>query len=189
MITVNCSDGKISIGGDFNAAKSFIKNCGAHFNGATKEWSIGESIKKFDPLNGFPFPVDVLSGSNGRMSSGDHVTRYGNSYTRNEWNAKIESEKVSLSHKFQPRFDTLKGELISKLQPLTPDDKIARIIDSFDGIDEMVSRGALIFSSPEKERAIREIENWYDSAKSALYQEQDDAETAIKEQIYDKYGL
>lgn len=190
MITVNCKDGKIQIGGNFDSAKAIVKAMGGKFDWNSKEWTVTCPVKEFDPLR-IGLPVDVISGEqNGRMASGNHATRYGNVYSRNEWNATQEAGKVSLHEEYQPKHDALKNELRAKLTAFNPAsaDRLYPIISGLE-LDIYIEQGVVQFTSPEREQALRAIEDWFCDAQTALFREQDDREQSIKEAIFEKHGV
>ena len=181
MITVSTKTGTIKVGGDFNQALTFIKGIqGRKFDGATKTWNVPLTAQELKTrMSGFPV----------EMPNGDHVTRYGNRYARNEWDAKCEAEKVNVTHDENRR--AVRQQMIAELGEWIQADKIAfvaNLIESFQ-LAGMMEYGKVKFSTPEKEAAILAIDDRYNAAMSKIIDAEEEEEAAKIERIYERYGV
>lgn len=181
MITVNTTTGTVKVGGEFNQALTFIKGIqGRKFDSTTKIWNVPLTAQEFKKrMAGFPI----------EMPNGEHVTRYGNHYANNEWTAKCEADKVSVTHDEARR--AVRQQMIAELSEWIQADKIgfvANLIESFK-LAEMMEYGKVAFSTPEKEAAILAIDDRYNAAMSKIIDAEEDEEAAMIERIYERYGV
>lgn len=89
-IKVKLKNGEVKVGGNFQAALDWVKShSGRDYDPVTKTWTVPLPIEKFLSYGSARFPIDIVSGVQGkpRFESGSHVTRYGNVYSGEEWDA------------------------------------------------------------------------------------------------------
>ena len=181
MITVSTKTGTVKVGGDFNQALTFIKNiAGRKFDGATKTWSVPLTAQELKAkMSGFPV----------EMPDGSHVTRYGNSYAANEWAAKCETDKVSVTH--QDARAAARQRMIEELGKWIQGDKVAFVANLIESLHltDMMEYGKVQFSSPEKKAAILAIDDQYNADMSKIIDDEDDEEAVAIERIHERYGV
>ena len=190
-IKIKCSDGMIEIGGDFQGALALVKSIdGRQYDPATKIWTVPVSIHRFDSLK-IGRPVNVLSGDErGRFRSGDHHTRYGNVYSRDEWAATTEANQAEgeVGRQFEGREAEIEAKYRQQLAGLGIDEQMAGTILSW-RFEDLVESGQIKFSSPEREQAIWAIRNAHADEMMEVWRAEDDAKEAARERIWGKYGL
>jgi hypothetical protein len=189
-IKIQLKDGMVEVGGDFQSALNFVKSFeGRNFDSATKTWSIPVSLQDFG--RGCRFPYDVTSGhSNGRLASGSHVTKYGNSYSRDEWSAQVQARKAEaeISEAFGDKFFALDAELRQRAEQIQLNPKVLPAITSYN-FESRLEMGSIKFATPAREVEVMALYHWYSDAKAALYEAQDDEVTTAKERIYEAAGI
>ncbi len=188
MIDLLLKDGFIKVGGDFQAALARIKGLdGRKWNAQEKRWeapsvTVAEAARR---LTGYPLDVAGPAGSY-------HVTKYGNGYTADEWQADQQAraaEKQARSS-FEQQYRALEQEATRRLDALgVTHAQQATLINGWSEFNNNVERGAIKFSSPEREREIRAFVTWYGDAWYALAQAEDDAAEAAAERIYAQYDM
>jgi len=190
-IKVQCSDGLIEIGGDFNHALAMVKAIsGRKYDSSTKIWTVPVEMKSFDSLK-TGLPVDVLSGNQqGRFQSGGHQTRYGNTYSRNEWDAFREGERAATraGEKFGDLMAEVEAKFRQQLADLGLSPQVIKVVLSYD-FDDLVEAGKIQFSSEERRQKIEAIRELYSNEMYKITMAEVDAQEAAREQVYDKYGL
>lgn len=181
MITVQTTTGKVNIGGDFNRAVAQVKAVsGRKFDSQSKTWSVpisAEELKKKLCM----LPID--------LPNGQHITRYGNHYDRNEWQATQEANKVSITHSNDRA--VLSAWLRDELGKWIASDKIgfvAGLIETFK-LEDQMERGKVQFSTPEKETGVLAIDEEYCRRIYVITSAEQDEEEAIQERIFAKYGV
>lgn len=91
-IKVRLSDGSAEVGGGFEAALGFVKALpGRQYDPATKAWVVPMSLADFLARCSLPAEYGGAAYRSGRMESG-HQTRWGNRYSRTEWEAQREAD-------------------------------------------------------------------------------------------------
>ena len=188
-IIVNCSDGKIKIGGDFKTALAKVKAVqGRKYNPTSKEWTVPVEMKHFDMCG---HPIDVLSGnSSRRFQSGAHQTRYGNVYKQDEWQAMREADTAmaDAALPFKDREEKIKAKYQKILADLDLSPQAVTAILAWNFYD-MVEFGKIQFSSPERESQIMKIRAGYDDEMMTVWQAADDAAELAREKVYMKYDI
>lgn len=185
-IQLHLKDGSIKVGGDFKSALARVKgNGGFRWNPGAKRWENPAMSVKDARLWFSGYPLDG-SGLRGAF----HTTAYGNSYTADEWQADKEARKeAGLVHdSFFPQYDALDKEARSRLDKLgVPYAHQSSLMDwSF---ENNVERGAIQFSSRERETEIRAFVEWYQAEKHRLQDEEYGAAEAAKERVWERYGI
>ncbi len=191
-ITVKLQDGTVSVGGEFNRALSFVKGLtGRRFDGATRTWTVPMGLTEFGQRCSLPY--DVLGGNGtGHNASGNHVTRYGNAYSREEWTATKEARRAEsrVADEFAPKFDALKAELCSRIQAAGLSDAAVKFLASgthiFE-IEDLEEMRAIKFSSAERRAAVLAVAKWYDGEYVKLHNAEQDAMEGERERIFEHY--
>lgn len=187
-VRIQLKDGAISVGGDFQSAKDAAKSLpGARWNSVAKRWeattlTVAEATKR---LAGRPLDVDGPRGSS-------HITRYGNGYSENEWAALGAARKAGdeVLRAFAARRKALGDEAMRRLDALgVPASHRAVLTSRWYEFDDQVARGALQFSSPQREREIRAFVAWYGDLDAQLGEEEDAASDAATTQVWERYGI
>lgn len=187
-IKVKLNDGKIEMGGGFNSTLAFVKSQpGRKYNPQTKIWTVpGKTIADFDSLK-TGIPMDILESSHPqvRLAQGNHHTRYGNVYDRQEWEATQESYKTEAeirteyAKKFQDLDEQL-GEELAQLGVSQPE----RIVKIAHEIDCWIEADRIQFKSEaQKEAILKAIDNQLDQMM-ALLSKRDMAIRDAKEAIW-----
>ncbi len=181
MITVQTTTGTCKVGGDFNSALAQIKAIsGREFDSQTRTWSVPLTAEELKKKLHF-LPVD--------LPNGQHITRYGNRYERNEWQATQEAGKVRVEH--TDARDDLRMWLKAELTKWIDASKVGVVggLIEMAQLEDRIEYGSVQFSTPEKAAAITAINEEYWQRRHEIMVAEEDAEEAIKDRIYDKYGV
>lgn len=187
-VRIQLKDGAISVGGNFQSAKDAAKSLpGARWNPAAKRWeattlTVAEASKR---LAGRPLDVDGPRG-------GSHITRYGNGYSENEWAAMGAARKAEdeVFQAFAARRKALGDEAMRRLDAMgVPATHRVALTNRWYEFDDQVARGALQFSSPQREREIRAFVAWYGGEAAKLREEEDAAREAATALVWERYGI
>ncbi len=214
-IKVKLNDGNAEVGGEFNRALSFVKGFeGRKYDPATKTWTVPVSVHDFiGRCNSSLLPVEysgVVGTVQPRHESG-HQTRYGNRYSRTEWDAMDEARQAesaagqALQDKVEAAEKALREAQMALLLAATGGnaDAAGRIYRQFVAangwyaglsIEEAEAEGAIQFSSPARRDAvIAAVDACHNhplvKALLASYREQSGAEEEAKREVYEKYGV
>lgn len=157
-IKVNLTDGQVELGGDFWRALAFVKAIeGRSYDGPTKTWTVPMTLQEFDSKN-HAFPMDVLVGnSSNRNQTGAHHTRYGNVYTRDEWDANkaIWKMEAEVERKYAPEIDAVKIDFVKALVDEGISENAARSVLALAwDFEEAVDRGKIQFSSQARQQLV-----------------------------------
>jgi len=192
-IKVNLKDGVIEVGGNFQNALAFIKRQDDRkYDPATKTWTIPQTIKEFIDYNRTGFPIDILSGDNSnRYGDGNHVTRYGNVYGCDEWDAQKEAWKAEgeIEAKYQSD-KTENDRLFSEaLREVGVSEKGIRMIRAHIWDLEEVEGYRIKFSGPERREQIFAIVEAYRERQEEIWRKQEDEQEARTVEIYERGGI
>lgn len=141
-IKVKLQDGNAEVGGDFNAALSFVKGLpGRHYDAASKTWTVDMPLVDFLSRCSLPCDYSGAAYKNGRVEDG-HRTRYGNHYSRNEWDARRDADKAERDARapLQDAVDEAKRAL--------RDAQIALLVEAAEGNAEAAQRLHAAFVAP-----------------------------------------
>jgi hypothetical protein len=191
-IRINLKDATVELGGNFNSALRFVKGfSGRKYDPTTKTWTVPTTISEFQKFN--TFPTEIISGNGGnRYASGNHVTKFGNAYSRDEWDATQEawSAKAEIASSTAKHEVALDSQVREKLSAIGLSDNAVSLLASkpFD-IEEMEEAGRIRFSSDERRAEIYAIIEWFRSEKVRVWQEEDNAVEAANERIWSKYDF
>ncbi len=180
MVRVVLTDGMVNIGGGFQEALSCVKVLpGRQYDPARKVWVVGLSLREFATRCWLPF--DIENGIDTvRLSTGRHITRYGNSYSREEWDAVEEFHQAEgrIREEFAPRFATLRQEAIERLSAAGLSDQAIAFLMRSGAIFEVEFHeeiGQISFSSEERRAAVLSVAAWYGCEYEKLARAEQDA--------------
>lgn len=191
-IRVKLSDATIELGGNFNSALQFVKGfSGRKYDPATKTWTVPTSISEFQKHN--RFPTEILSGNGGnRYASGNHVTKFGNAYSRDEWDATQEARSVEakVAADFAKEKVALDSQFRQRLADIGLSENAIGLLASkpFD-TEEMEEAGRIHFSSDERRTEIYAAIKWFRSEMERVWRAEDSAVEAANERIWSKYDF
>jgi hypothetical protein len=190
-ITVKLTDATIALGGDWNGALAMVKSiAGRSYDGQAKTWALPLDLKAFSArAAGRPF--DVLASATAHRA-GEHVTRWGTRYGRNEWDAKRAVDAIqvpaALVAEAQQKRDAAERALIAVLGPNAA--KVRNLYDRFAGdLDEAAELGYITFSSPARKAAIEAAFETYFADLEAAEQAIDDFRAIEERKIAEDYGI
>ena len=178
MITVKTTTGTVQVGGEFNRALGQIKAInGRKFDSSTKTWSVPISAKELKAKVTLPI----------EMPNGDHVTRYGNTYSHGEWQAEQEYKAVSVSH--DDARQAVRQWLEEELSKWIAADKVSQIASIIEStkLSALIENGT-IRATAEKIAALYAIETGYYKRMEAVYQAEDAEAEMQRDAIAAKYG-
>ena len=187
-ITVKLTDAMVSLGGDFAVALARVKAIsGRAYDSSTKTWSVPQTLLQFQKeVSGLP--VDVLSAAN-PARSGQHITRYGNKYSRAEWAAKRAVDALVVPAEIVARVEAREQAAWQAFVAVIGDEAKAKqasaVLQRYESAAEAEEYGRIKFSSTAR-RA--EIDAAWDAYQTALYradQEAKDWIDAETHRIYD----
>lgn len=183
-VKVQCKDGMIELGGDFNSALAMVKRIeGRKYDSTTKVWMVPVELKHFN-FCGFPF--NVLSGNmQGRFQSGDHHTRHGNVYSRGEWSEFQSAEAAArkVASEYAGKFVELESQYTKRLiEAGIPQKSISAVLTH--RFLDMVEYGRIQFSSEERKVTVMAIYQAWETEYSNLVQAEAEARDAAREQVY-----
>lgn len=197
-ISVKLNDAEIRLGGEFGSALAFVKGfTGRSYDGQAKAWTVPMTLLDFQKSASGRFPIDVLSAANAARS-GQHITKYGNKYSANEWSAKREYDAVrlpdALTAEARAREAAAEQALVEALKGFGMGDetiaKLRFIEQRFHGdLAEAEEYGKIRFSSAERREAIESAfaRYWSDYLKAGEAVE--DFLDAEQRRIDEKYGI
>lgn len=197
-LTIKLQDATVSLGGEFSSALAFVKSLpGRKYDGATKTNSAAMTLKEFSArAQGRPFDVQSAAQSH---RSGEHVTRWGTRYSRNEWDAMRAADKAAgeAAHAARPQVEAAEREIRAELQRRALENapsaeiarKMAALVEADGGMSEAIERRLVKFSTPERESAWLAIDEWYWDAMWKAGEVERDAEAAARERVNDTYGI
>jgi len=191
-ITVKLSDATISLGGDFATALACVKGVpGRAYNGATKTWSVPQTLHQFQAVaRGLPIDV-VSSASAGR--SGQHITRYGSKYSAAEWDAKRAVDALvvpsAIAARCQQREDAAWQSFVAVIGDEAKARQIDAVLQRYGSAEEAEEYGRIRFSSPARRTEIAAAWEQYLTAYLKASEEGDDWLAAETARIYDETGL
>ncbi len=192
-IKVSLSDGMVEVGGEFKSALSFVKGQkGRTYDPATKTWAIPMTVKEFVGYNRTGRPLDILSSNGrGRYESGNHVTRYGTAYSRNEWDSQREIWKAEkeVAAKYAPESDEVEMAFSEAMIAIGVSKEGIRIIRAFIWDFEDVEGDRFQFSSQERRDKIFAIVEAYRKAKMDVWKRQEAEEEARTLEILERGGI
>jgi len=192
-IKVNLEDGMVEIGGNFQGALAFVKRQkGREYDPATKTWTVPQTIKDFVGWNRAGLPIDIMSGDNSnRYGDGNHVTRYGNVYSRDEWDAQKEAWKAEgeIAAKYAPENAQNDRLFAEALREVGVSEKGIRMIRAYIWDLEEVEGYRIKFSSPERRKQIYAIVEAYRKRQEEIWESQEAEEEARTIEIYERGGI
>lgn len=182
-IKVKLADGTVEVGGEFKAALEFIKGqVGRKWDAASKTWSVPQAVEQF--RKGCSFPLT--------LPGGDHVTRYGTRYERNEWACLQEESQAerAVARPYLDKTDEAMAEFRRKLEAAGLSERGIGIVVNYQGMLDAAERDGMIgFSSPARRSEIEAICQGWHAEMDRLTRDLDDATHAAKENIAKKYGF
>lgn len=199
-VTVKLTNATVSLGGEFSSALALVKSLpGRRYDSATKVNMVSIGLKEFSAVaavHGLPF--DVQSSAEA-FRSGEHVTRWGTRYSRDEWDAMREGDKAAAAaaQAARPQVVAAEAEVRAELQRRAlenaPNAEIARkmaaLVEADGGMGEALERGLVKFSTPERKAAWLAIDEWYWNAMWQAGEAERDAECAARERVAQQYGI
>ena len=179
MITVKLQDQTVRVGGDFQAALRWVKGFqGRTYDPQAKTWTIPTTYVEFKKASRFPLDID---GS-------DHVTKYGNVYSRDEWdtNKAIWKTQQEVADKFFDEHASNRHWLQEELRSIGVSEQGIRYINARHWDLEMdIDSGRIQFSTPQRhEQVLALVEKFHKMEDATSAQEEaelNDRETRILE--------
>ena len=212
-IKVKLVDGNAEVGGDFNAALSFVKSvAGRKYDAATKTWTLPLKLADLMTKCEGRFPVEYSGAAykSGRTETG-HQTRYGNRYSDTEWRALQEARTArgaaedALYDAVQEAERALRLAQMSILVAATGGNEAAaeKLYDAFvrvggrwygESLEEAEGCGAIRFTSDAKRQTVTaaiEAAVNHPLVKVVQQAERDveSAGDAAQAEVYEKYGV
>lgn len=192
-ITVHCTDGTIRLNGDFQSRLAEVKALkNRKYDGASKAWTVDAPMAYF---SGY----DVVRSADAAKHTGDHVTRYGTTYTSNEWSGLQAGReaKAQAAAAFAPEYNRRKGEAETTLRSAllaagsNPDtlERLIGVIQSGDKFWRLVEARQIRFQTPGRQALVEAAVEAYEEALGRLALDADDRETAAEEAAYDAHGV
>lgn len=170
-IKIQLQDTTVEVGGSFQDALALVKRQpGRRYDAATKTWHVPQALADF--RRHCSLPLDTPHA---------HITRYGNGYTRDEWNAWQEGKRdeAEVADQFAPKYEALADDFRAKLAAAQVSQAgINLIASATQDIYEMEECGKIKFSTPERRAEIVGICEWYYAAWMALHTAEQDAVNA-----------
>lgn len=188
-IIVKLSDATVEVGGEFSSTLAFVKGLPSRrYNSADKTNSVTMTLAEFARSCGRPY--DVRSAAQTHRS-GEHVTRWGTRYSRNEWDAKneIAAAEKQIAQEFQPRYDALKAELRQRSTAIGLDARAVAMIERAGELEMMIEAGRVQFRTDARRREVLALNDWYASAWNAIYEEEQDRAGDAAKQILEANGI
>lgn len=188
-IKAQFEDALVSIGGDFHAAKEWVKAFkGRRYDGATQTWHVPAVWVDVQP--DCRYPVDVLSGPRGP----EHITRYGTRHPAGHWEAQQETRKANerIAAAFRPRFAALERELRERLAATgLSDQAVAKCVEilRWRTLEEAEAEREIQFSSQQRRQALLAIQQWHVAAYESLFGEQAQAQADAERRIAENHGI
>lgn len=190
MIKVQATDGGIiEVGGDFARALSMVKSLPvARFDGTRKVWTVQATAAEIArTCTTYQVPCD--------LPSGDHRTRYGNGYTRHEWEAQAAMRKAEtqVRDEMRPAEDAAAAWLDEQLSaycgsaPAAQVVRIRRWIVEYE-LEEAIEMGDIRFRSDARRDELLAIVRAYEDRMGAITEEALNREQAAREHIEQEYG-
>lgn len=185
-IRVQLQDAKIQIGGGFEAALAWVKaQPGRRYDAATKTWAIPMSLAEL--RRRCTLPLDVVDAVAARPQPGSHITRYGNAYSAEEWQAKRAemAAEERIARASDAKLAALRAEAVSRLMAAGVAPEAARmLVGRLLELDVLEESGAIIYSSEERRQAVHEIAEWYGAEVERIAREAEDEADAERERIW-----
>lgn len=198
-IKVKVNDGAVEVGGSFEKALGFVKaQAGRKYDPATKTWTVPLSYKEFRAqAAAYGLPLD---------NGAEHVTRYGNRYSRDEWAAQQAADKAAseAGREMMPAVDAAKAAYMRQVMDALSvlGDEVARkLYDLFMrpnaraghlSLDEAERMGLIKFSSPARREAVAAAVK---AARAVDYspvlkaeEAVEDAEERARQEVFQAYG-
>ena len=192
-IKVSLNDGIVEVGGNFQSALAFVKRQdGRKYDPTTKTWTVPQTVKEFIGWNNAGLPIDIVSGDNSnRYGDGNHVTRYGNVYSRDEWDAQKEVWKAEGEIEAKYASEELEnGRLFSEaMRSAGVSEEGIRMIRAHIWDFEEVEGYRLQFSSPERREQIFNIVEAYRKRQEEVWKKQENEQEARTVEIYERGGI
>jgi len=158
-IRLQVRDGMVEIGGSFEAALSFVRGLpGRRYDPATKTWTADVTLGDLR-LRTY-LPIEVLGSRRQCPTAGDHITRYGNVYSAEEWRQAQQEFRAEAEQ--ARRMAAAEREAARRLLAAgVPAEAVERLIPRLWELGELVEAGAIRFSSEERRQAVMAVAEWF----------------------------
>ena len=158
-IRLQVRDGMVEIRGSFEAALSFVRGLpGRRYDPATRTWTAAVSLG--DLRQRTYLPIEVLGSQRRCPAAGDHITRYGNVYSREEWREAQQEFKAEAEQ--GQRLAAAEREAARRLLAAgVPAEAVERLIPRLWELKELAEEGAIRFSSEERRQAVMAVAEWF----------------------------
>ena len=176
-ITVKLQDQTVRVGGNFQGALRWVKGFqGRTYDPRTKTWTVPTTYVEFKKRSRFPLDID----------GGDHVTKYGNAYTRGEWNTNkaIWKSEEEVADKYFDEHAVNRDWLCNELQKIGVNEQGARyILARHETLDIEKECGRVQFSSPQRRKQVLAAVEKFEKMEYDTYRHEDEELDARKCQI------
>lgn len=193
-IKVKFNDGLVEVGGEFTEALAWVKSLqGRKYDSSTKTWSCPAEMQATMRYCSFPYDVLAGDGSNGKYRSGNHVTKYGSVYSREEWQQAQEIRSIQLEGDYSRQLDDAYGQLLAELRATGALEKvvvgIACEIQDGNSIAWLEEAGKIVFTSLDRRQAFVAAEEKYFEAIARISRAEGDELATKEELIFEKYDI
>jgi len=194
-IKVNLENGnQVEVGGEFGKALEMVKSIeGRCYDSATKTWTVPMSLRDFcEQVRFWGLPVDVLVGEGHRYMSGNHVTRYGNAYSAEEWQAQkdVWAAEREVTREFSDAIEAPKQWLVEEMVAIGIPERAAKsVLALAHDFEYQVEVGKIQFSSQEREEKVRSLIAEYWKRQMAACEAEEAALDSVRTKIWEGAGI
>ena len=190
-IKVKLQDGKIQVGGNFNAALAYVKGKdGRRYDVAAKTWTVPATVESF--MRNCSLPTEILEGDgSARYGDGNHVTKWGNVYSGEEWDAQKDvwaaEKRIGGDHASQ--YEASRKRFQADLAALGMSGAAARMLESHIWDCEDAEGYRLKFSSQARRDEVFAVVEARRGRDCAIGEAEDAVTDAERERIFSAVGV